>query len=72
MSQSEYLRYRLRLLSFFILWILGASIAAFYWEQLHIILKGILIALGYVYVPSMGAVEQLFVPYEKYFKEGLW
>lgn len=72
MSESEYLRYRVRRLGFFILWIICASILAFYWGQLHFLVRGILIVLGCVFTPSIGAIEQLFVPYERYLKEGVW
>lgn len=72
MSRLEYLRYRLRLVSFLIFWIICASILAFYWGQLHFLVRGTLIVLGYAFFPTMGTVEQLFVPYDRYLKEGLW
>lgn len=71
MSRNQYLRYRLRLLLLSLMWLTGISIAIFFWDRLHVVIKGLLAIFGLVFVPDIGIVEQLFISYEKYTREGL-
>lgn len=71
MSRSQYKWYRTKLLAVLLIWI-GSSLSVFFfWESFPIVLKGIFIVLGYVFIFDAGMIEQLFVSYEKYLKEGL-
>lgn len=71
MSRSQYRWYRIKLLTALLIWI-GFSLLLFYfWESFSIVLKGILVILGYIFIFDIGMIEQLFVSYERYIKEGL-
>lgn len=72
MSRPEYLRYRVRLLVFVISWLAGISAGVYYWHQMPMLVRGFVIALGYVVTPDIGIIEQLFVSFARYAKEGLW
>jgi hypothetical protein len=49
----------------------GAAAVVLHWEQLPLLVKAVLAVAGWVIVPTMDMIEQIFVPYEKYLKEGL-
>ncbi len=71
MSRSQYRWYRIKLLAVLLIWI-GISLLLFhFWESFPIVLKGIFIILGYIFIFDIGMIEQIFVSYEKYLKEGL-
>lgn len=72
MSRPQYMRYRLKMLAFLIFWGLFIATGIFFWDQLHILLKGLFIVLGYVIYPTIDILEQLFTSYDKYLQEGLW
>lgn len=72
MSRQQYFQYRLKLVAFQVFWVIVLVFMIFYWDSLNIFLKGFFIALGYVFYPTMDTIEQIFVSYERYNKEGLW
>lgn len=69
MSKPQYQRYRLKLLIIVSIWIFFSIVLAIYWGGLHVVLKGVFLAIGYVFIPDFGMVEQIFTSYEKYLKE---
>lgn len=71
MSRTQYARYRLRLALF--LCAIGCfSAASFaYWNSMNSVVKALCVVVGYIFVPDPSLVMRLFVPYEKYLKEGL-
>jgi len=71
MSRVQYFKYRMRLLTFMAIWLLILIGLAFFWNHLHILIKGIFIMLGYIFSPDFSMIEQIFVSYEKYLKDGL-
>lgn len=71
MSETQYFQFRLRLVFALISWMVCVVLALLYWEQMHVFWKILLGILGFVFLPSIQSVEQVFVPYEKYVKEGL-
>lgn len=72
MSRSQYQRYRLWCLVFLTVWISSGVVLCLIWGHLNFILRGVLALVGAGFTPDMGMVEQLFVSYEKYEKEGGW
>ncbi len=72
MSRDQYFRYRLKLIAFQLFWLLILVLMIFYWDRMNILLKGFFIGLGYVFYPAMDSLEQIFVSYDRYLKEGLW
>jgi hypothetical protein len=71
MSEAQYFKYRLRLLVLTLIWLSGILVAIFFWDGLHILVKAFLSFLGIIFVPDVGILEQLFVPYVRYLKESL-
>lgn len=69
MSKPQYQRYRLKLLIIVFIWICFSIVLAIYWAGVHVVLKGVFLALGYIFIPDFGIFEQIFTSYEKYLKE---
>ena len=42
------------------------------WNNLHVIVKVGLIVVGYFVKPTVAILENLFMSYDTYKKEGLW
>ncbi|WP_124616481.1 hypothetical protein [Burkholderia sp. Bp9143] len=72
MSRSEYLRFRLRLLALIVVWAITCIALVIFWGRLPVLLKGLVVVLEYVFGPDLDLIENLFVSYEKYLKNGLW
>ncbi|MFC5476007.1 hypothetical protein [Paraherbaspirillum soli] len=72
MSRQQYLRYRLKLLAFLLIWLSILIMMMIFWETLSILLKVVFVVVEYAFFPTMGKIEQVFVSYERYLKEGLW
>lgn len=71
MSGAQYFRFRLRLILVLTAWTVCVISALLYWGQMHMVWKILLGIVGFVFLPSIESVEQVFVSYEKYLKEGL-
>jgi len=71
MSRSQYTRFRVKLLTILIALIGGAAAVVLHWEQLPLLVKAVLAIAGWIIIPTVDMIEQIFVPYEKYLKEGL-
>lgn len=71
MSRSQYGRYRLRLVAFILIWLSTAIALILYWGNCNILLKGGIIVLEYIFAPDFSMIEQVFVSYDRYCKEGL-
>jgi hypothetical protein len=72
MDKEAYFKFRLKLIAFELFWIFILIVAIFYWNEMNIILKGLITVLGWCFYPSMDSIEQIFVSYDRYQKEGLW
>lgn len=72
MSRSEYFRFRLRLLALIVLWVFSGIALVVFWGRLHVLLKCLVVVLEYVFSPGIDLIENLFVSYKKYLKNGLW
>jgi len=72
MSRLEYLRFRLRLLALIVVWAITCIALVIFWGRLPVLLKCLVVVLEYVFGPDLDLIENLFVSYEKYLKNGLW
>jgi hypothetical protein len=71
MSRSQYFKYRLRLLVIAVIWVLMFVTLLLFWDDFHFLLKGLFVVLGFMFIPDFSMLEQLFVSYERYLKDGL-
>ncbi|PLC39849.1 hypothetical protein C0Q88_25970 [Ralstonia pickettii] len=71
MSGQQYLMYRLRLIGLVCIWLVTMVLVYLFWGQLGLIAKALLFVLWYAFLPTIGTLEQIVTPYEKYLKEGI-
>ena len=70
MSAPEYALYRRRLLALFLVRVTCAGTIVYLWGELPLIGKVIGFAIAAVVVPNLGSIRRVFVPYERYLREG--
>ena len=71
MSETQYLRYRLRLLALILVWAACLALLIFCWGAVPFVLKAVIVIGLFFVAPDIDAVEQLLTPYAKYTKSGL-
>lgn len=70
MSAAQYAAHRLRLTAVFALRVLCACGIVYVWEDLQSLEKAVAIAAAVIVVPGLNAVKKLFMPYERYLRDG--
>ena len=71
MDRRAYARYRLSLTIGLLAWLAAAIAVVGFWAELHLIAKGIAVAICVVVTPSVGCIKQVFARYERYSQHGL-
>ncbi len=71
MSRTQYSRYRLRLALIVFAWGCVSALCFVYWNSMGSVAKALFVVLEYAFIPDLSLVTQLFVPYDRYVKEGL-
>ena len=72
MDRKGYAKYRMRCGLFVILWILVSAVSITFWSAIPLFIKTIVVILGFIFQPGLEMVEQLFMSFDRYDKEGLW
>jgi hypothetical protein len=70
MNREKYRRYRVRLVVMAVAWIAFAIICLFLWQEIPMYVKGLISILGWVFVPDVSMLEQIFTSYDCYDREG--
>ena len=71
MSAAEYSAWRAKLAVMFVLRVSCAGAVIWLWDELDSIQKVVAIAVVAVAVPRLTSVRRMFVPYEKYLRDGM-
>lgn len=71
MSRSEFLVFKIRLVTLLFFWLISVIAIIGFWDRINIFFKIIFIAYCCIVVPGIDTFEQLFLSYKKYQREGL-
>lgn len=70
MEEAAYRRYRLRLAYFIVAWVVFVTLSGIYWSSLPGFMRVVITILGMIFSPDFSMIEQLFISYKRYRKEG--
>ena len=68
MSREQYTAYRWRLVWMLVAWAVFAFSFYMIWQQTGTVVRCILGAIGYIFVPDPSLIENIFTSYETYAK----